>query len=188
MEHVEEWVEDGFLQRASHALLVDGRAWLVDPVDDARIDELNNPAGVIQLLDRHKRDCVAVANRLGVAHHVVPEQPIGPFEFVPIRRTRSWKEVALWWPEERVLVSADALGTVGYFRARSERLGVHPLLRLRPPRQLRTLSPRAILCGHGHGVFEDAEAALTEALTTSRRRLPAQFANAVREWRASRAG
>lgn len=183
MEHVEEWIEEGFLQRCSHALLLEGRTWLIDPVDDARVDELKDVAGVIQLLDRHKRDCVTIANRLGVAHHVVPEEPIRPFEFIRIRMSRTWKEVALWWPERRVLVCADALGTVGYYRARRERLGVHPFLRLRPPRF--DVRPDVILCGHGAGIFDDAPGALTEALTTSRRRMPAQVVNAAREWRRS---
>jgi hypothetical protein len=86
-----------------------------------------------------------------------------------------------------VLVCADALGTAPYFRAGNERLAVHPLLRLRPPgRQLGALQPDAILCGHGEGVFADADAALREALSTSRRRIPGQLASALRAWRASR--
>ena len=36
------------------------------------------------------------------------------------------EEVAAWIPELRALVVADALGTVGYFRAPGEQLGVHP--------------------------------------------------------------
>lgn len=58
------------MQRASHALAVEGRVWLVDPVDapelEARIRLLGEPAGVVQLLDRHGRDCAAWAARLGV--------------------------------------------------------------------------------------------------------------------------
>ena len=57
-------------------------------------------------------------------------------------RRKRWQEVALWWPERRVLVTADALGTVAhYFTLGGERLGVHPLLRLTPPRQLATPRP-----------------------------------------------
>jgi hypothetical protein len=74
---------------------------------------------------------------------------------------------------------------VDYFLAGDERLGVHPLLRLRPPRkQLGGLEPATILCGHGEGVFDNAAAVLREALSTSRRRIPAQAANAWRAWRA----
>jgi hypothetical protein len=185
------WIVDEFMQRSSHALVVGERAWIVDPVDgpgvEDRIRAAGKPAGVVQLLDRHKRDCAALATRLGVPHHVVPRQPVAPFEFVPIRSGRTWKEVALWWPERRVLVCADVLGTTGYYCADGERLGVHPLLRLRPPRQqLAGLRPAVILCGHGEGVFQEADDVLREALSTSRRRIPAQVASAVRAWRATR--
>jgi hypothetical protein len=172
-----EWVEDEFLERASHALVAEGRTWLIDPVANPRVDELENVAGVIQLLKRHNRDCAAIARRLGVQHHLVPGRPILPFAFIKISRS----EVALWWAERRILVCADALGTAAYFRAADERLGVHPLLRLRPPRL--DIQPKAILCGHGPGVFEGADAALREALRTSRRRIPQQVLSAVRAWR-----
>ena len=178
---VEEWVQDEFLQRASHALVTDRGTWLVDPVDRPRVDELDAVAGVIQLLDRHNRDCAAIATRLGVPHHVVPEQRVGPFELLPVRRTRRWREVALWWPGERVLVCADAVGTAPYFRAGDERLGVHPFLRLRPPRL--DVRPEVVLCGHGRGVFDAADPALREALRTARRRLPQQLVSAARAWR-----
>jgi hypothetical protein len=165
------WIEDEFLQRCSHALVVaDERVWLVDPLDadglDDRIRASGSPAGVIQLLDRHARDCAAIAQRLQVPHHVVPEQPVDPFEFVVVRTRRRWREVALWWPEKRVLLCGDALGTAGYFRFRlgRGRLGVHPFLRLRPPRQLKAVAPDVILCGHGRGVVGDAAAALERVL------------------------
>jgi len=174
------WIADEFMERCSHALVADGRAWLIDPLEAPRIDALDNVAGVIQFLDRHPRDCATLASRLGVGHHVVPQEPFGPFEFLIIRMSRRWREVALWWPAERVLVCADALGTARYFRAGDERLGVHPLLRLRPPRL--SVQPEVILCGHGPGVFTDAGDALREALSTSRRRIPQQAASAVRAW------
>lgn len=170
------WIEAERLQRTSHALAVDGRIWLVDVVDhaelDSRIGQLGAPAGVIQLLDRHNRDCATVAARLGVPHHVVPRTlPGTPFELRPVVRFRGWREVALWWPERRVLLVADALGTIPYFCARGERAGVHPLLRLRPPRSLRGLAPDHLLVGHGAGVHGDP-AVLDDALRTARRRLP----------------
>jgi hypothetical protein len=178
------WIGDDFLERCSHALVAGGRVWVVDPVDSAeteqRIRGAGTPAGVIQLLDRHERDCVLLAKRLGVAHHVVPREPFGPFEFLTVRMRRGWREVALWWPAERVLVCADVLGTARYFRAGREQLGVHPLLRLRPPRL--PVQPEVILCGHGAGVFYDAGAALREALSTSRRRIPRQIASAAGAW------
>jgi hypothetical protein len=181
LEGVEEWIEDEFMERCSHALTVDGRTWLIDPVDNPRVDTLQNVTGVLQLLDRHNRDCAAIAKRLGVPHHVVPRDAIPPFVFIEIRPNRRWNEVALWWGDRRILVCADALGTAAYFRAGDERLGVHPLLRLRPPRL--EVQPEAILCGHGPGVFDDADTALRDALRTSRQRIPQQIVSAVRAWR-----
>jgi hypothetical protein len=174
---VEEWVEDEFLQRASHALFDETGTWLVDPVDNPRVGELEDVVGVIQLLSRHNRDCAEIARRLGVPHHVVPRGQLGPFVLLRIRGN----EAALWWPDQRVLVCADALGTAPYFLAPGERLAVHPLMRLRPPRL--EVEPDVVLCGHGPGVFDDADAVLREALRTSRRRIPQQFVSAVRAWR-----
>ena len=179
-EHGFGWREEGFLERTSHALVADGYCWLVDPLAadafEERVRASGRPAGVIQLLDRHKRDCAEVAERLGVPLHVVPFAGIAgsPFTFVRASRVPRWKEVALWWPEARVAVFADAIGTASYFRARGERLAVHPFLRLLPPRAMaRALSPRHVLCGHGEGVHGDEAAALLdEALATARRRIP----------------
>jgi hypothetical protein len=183
------WVVDEFMERCSHALVDEGRVWLVDPLDgegvEERIRASGTPAGVIQLLDRHNRDCAELARRLRVPHHFVSTQAVGPFELRRIRNGRWWKEVALWWPERRVLVAADALGTAPYFCARGERLGVHPALRLSPPRrQLAGLTPAAVLCGHGEGILDDADEVLRGALSSARRRIPAQLASAVRAWRA----
>jgi len=184
------WIVDEFMERCSHALVDDGRVWVIDPVEgdgvEERIRAAGTPAGVIQLLDRHNRDCAALAAQLGVRHHVVPHGSLGPFSFVDVRDSRSWKEVALWWPGRRVLVCGDALGTAPYYRSGAERLAVHPLLRLRPPRQLGALLPDVILCGHGEGLLEEAGTALREALSTSLRRIPGQVASALRAWRASR--
>jgi hypothetical protein len=165
------------LQLASHALADEGKVWLVDPTlaPLERVRELGEPAGVIQLLDRHSRACAEVAALLGVSHHVVPRQPIAgaPFEFTTIVDRRGWRETALWWPQRRVLVAADALGTVdGYFRVEPERLGVHPLLRLTPPRELRRHDPAHVLVGHGEGVHDGAAEALETALDRPWRRIP----------------
>jgi glyoxylase-like metal-dependent hydrolase (beta-lactamase superfamily II) len=185
------WIVDEFIERCSHALVAGGRVWLIDPLADDRLEErvraAGEPAGVIQLLDRHKRDCASLAERIGVPHHAFPTEAIAPFEFLPIRMGRTWKEVALWWPDRSVLVCADALGTAAYFLAGEERLALHPLLRPFPPRRaLEGVRPTRILCGHGDGLHEGADAALREALRTARRRIPAQLASAVRAWRASR--
>jgi hypothetical protein len=187
------WIAAEFMERCSHALVVDGGVWVVDPLDgqgvEDRIRAAGEPAGVIQLLDRHNRDCTALAQRLDVPHHSVPPPPtILPFTFLRVSSRRRWQEVALWWPDTRTLVCADALGTARYYRAGDERLAVHPLLRFFPPRVLGATEPRVdrILCGHGEGILEEGGEALSEALRTSRRRIPAQLASAVRAWRATR--
>jgi hypothetical protein len=172
------WVVEEALARASHALAADGKFWLVDPLDwpEAidRARKLGAPAGVIQLLDRHDRDCAALASRLGVPHLVAPDEiPASPFTCVPIMRRRHWRESALWWPETRTLVTADALGTNRFFTAGKAPLGVHVFLRLTPPKALGVFEPERILVGHGEGIVgADAAEALRDALRTSRRGLP----------------
>jgi hypothetical protein len=181
------WVDDeDRIRRAAHALVDDdGGVWLVDPLEWpdalARVVERGPARGVIQLLDRHARDGAAISERLGVPLHVVPREPLAGigFRFLNVAR-RAWNEVALWWPERRTLVAADVLGTVAYFRAPTEPIGVHPLLRVWPPRELRRVYPEHILCGHGEGVHVDATRALHSALRTARRRLPAAVANGFR--------
>jgi hypothetical protein len=97
-----------------------------------------------------------------------------PFVAFPIVRQRFWREVALWFAEQRILVCADALGSLDYFRASGEPFGVHPALRLFPPRTaLAVLEPEHILFGHGTGFHgPEAPEALRTALATARRRIP----------------
>src|SRR5262249_3896475 len=130
---VTEWIEDEFMERCSHALAAEGGTWLIDPVDNPRIDELENVVGVVQLLDRHNRDCASVAGRLGVPHNVVPLEPLGPFEVIRVVQRRRWREVALWWLERRTLVCADVLGTARYYPPARQGPSLHPLLPLPPP-------------------------------------------------------
>jgi hypothetical protein len=173
------WIaaEPPWMQRASHALVVPGadgpEVWIIDPVDfpglDDRVRALGRPTGVIQLLDRHNRDCAAVSARLGVPIWITPrEVPGSPFEVLEVKRGRGWQEVALWWAAQRVLVVAEAVGTPRYYRAPGERLGIHPMLRLTPPRMLQRYRPEHILVGHGAGIHEDAPGALAAALDRSR--------------------
>ena len=172
------WIGGEAMTRTSHAFAAEGRVWLVDAIDwpDAleRALELGEPAGVIQLLDRHDRDCAALAERFGVPHVVAPDAvPESPFDFVSIVRRKRWRESALWWPATRTLVTADALGTNRFFTGGTAPLAVHLLLRLNPPKALGTLDPERILVGHGEGLHGPGTAeALHEALGTSRRGLP----------------
>ena len=184
------WIEEQPSARTSHALEVEGRVWLFDVVDwpdlDARVRELGEPAGVVQLLDRHRRDCAAVAQRLGVPHLVVPRQlPETPFELRPVVRFRWWREVALWWEERRLLLVADAIGTIPFFCAGEEPAGVHPFLRPWPPRSLRGLEPDHLLVGHGEGIHQHP-AALESALRTARRRIPRWLVGLPRSVREAR--
>jgi hypothetical protein len=185
-EHGFGWITDEALGRVSHALVVDGGVWLTDALDwpEAidRARELGEPRAVLHLLERHARGGGDVARRLGVPHVSVPETGAEPpFEAIPLVRWPGWRESALWWPEASVLVCADALGTARYFRAPGEPVGVHPFLRLTPPRRLARTRPLHILCGHGEGVHgEDVPALLDEALRTARRRLPAALLGTLR--------
>lgn len=167
------------MRRASHALLDRGRLWLVDPVDGAGLDRwlagYGPVAGVLQLLDRHGRDCAALAARHGVALHANPLRGIPGAPFIPIALTqrRWWHEVALWWPEHAALVVPEAVGTSAYIRAPGRRIGVHPALRLCPPRALAHLHPRVLLPGHGSPLEgDDVDADLRRALRASRREIP----------------
>lgn len=170
-------VVDEPLQRSSHALAVDGRVWLVDPVDDPdalrAAEALGEVTGVLQLLDRHPRDCEALAKRYGVEMLRLPEAGVPRTPFVVLRPVwwPMWRELALWWPERRTLVVAEALGTVAYFAA-GRRAGVHPFRRALPPRSLAEHDPEHLLVGHGPALHEDAGAAVREALDASRRDIP----------------
>jgi hypothetical protein len=172
------WIVDEAMKRTSHALAADGNVWLVDALDwPEAIDSarsLGEPVGVIQLLDRHDRDCAALASRLGVPHVLVPEElPGSPFECVPVMRRKRWRESALWWPGMRTLVTADALATNRFSTGGKAPLGVHVLLRLTPPKALGAFDPEHLLVGHGEGLHgAGTSAALRDALRTSRRGLP----------------
>lgn len=183
------WTEDARLHRTSHALATGGRVWLIDPIDgsgvEARIRSLGEPAGVIQLIDRHNRDGAALAGRLGIPLHVAPTSlPGTPFQVLPVLRSRWWTEIALWWPERRILVCADALGTLPFFRAGDEPAGLHPFFRLRPPRTLLGLDVEHLLVGHGEGVHGPAAGpAVEHALRTGRRRFPRWLTELPRAFR-----
>lgn len=194
---------DERMQRASFALELDGDVWVIDPVDAAPLDDLlaslGEVAGVVLTLERHYRDADAVASR-----HDVPiaaplwfpdvnedlTQPVVALEDVfepttvtvrPVVRTPLWREVAVYVHEHDLLWVPEAVGTAPYFRAGTERLGVHPLLRPWPPRRaLGDLEPARIQVGHGPGVTTSASEALHDALEGARRRMPRLLAETVR--------
>lgn len=190
------------MQRASHALAIDGGVWVIDPVDADGLDDLlaefGTVDGVVVALDRHKRDAAAVANR-----HDVPVYVPSFFEGVAteidasivrfgaeladtglevhvLQNSRFWQEIALYDPDGRTLVVPESVGTAEYFLAPGERLGVHPMLRGFPPRDLGGFAPDRVLVGHGEGVFTAAPSALRDAVEGSRRRLPSLYAKNLR--------
>ncbi|MEZ5075770.1 MAG: hypothetical protein R2691_13235 [Solirubrobacterales bacterium] len=181
------WLPDPgeVMQRACHAVRLGGsrRVWIIDPVDVAGLDERIESlaagagiAGVIQLLDRHNRDCVRLAERHGVPLHRLPFAGIAGsgLESVKLLDTPLWREVAIFSPADRALIVPEAVGTAPYFRAGSEPVGIHPMLRLTPPRRLAAYQPEHLLTGHGTGMHgPGTAAALSDALAGSRRRIPA---------------
>ncbi|ELY40285.1 hypothetical protein [Natronorubrum tibetense] len=196
---------DETMQRASHVLEIDGEAWVIDPVDAAGIDDLfaefGDVAGVVVLLDRHKRDAAEIANRHNVPVYLprifegVTEEidaPVARFtdelsdtglEAHAVVDNRFWREVVLYDRENGTLVVPESLGTVDYFVAGDERLGVHPMRRLVPPQDaLGGFSPDRILVGHGSGITTDAPGALEEALENSRRGTPRLVAGMFRQF------
>jgi hypothetical protein len=172
------WVLDERMQRSSHALVDEGRVWLVDPVDEPeaieRATALGTPAAVLQLLDRHNRDCAALAARFDVPHLVLPGAVAdSPFETISVLDVPGWHETALWWPERRVLVVAELVGTNAYYAVGDGPVGIHPFLRAWPPGSLRGMQPEDLLVGHGHGVHgPDVAPALERAFAHSRRDIP----------------
>ena len=172
------WFPDEAITRTAHALDAGDGVWLIDPVDVPeaieRAQALGPTAGVIQLLDRHNRDCAQLAERLGVPLMRLPDAiPDSPFTVVEVLRLPRWHEIALWWPEHRALVVAEAIGTNHLYRLGRGPAGVHPLLRALPPGALRRFEPEHLLVGHGPGVHGRlAAGALQDAYDRSRKDLP----------------
>ena len=185
------------MRRTSHALVVDDDVWVIDPLDAAGLDDvladLGEVRGIVTLLGRHTRDAATLARRYDVPVHVPPfvnvdvnaptEELVGrlpdtEFQVVQTVDWPGWTEAALY--DGETLVVGDLVGTVDYFLAGPERVGVHPMLRLIPPRVLREFSPERILTGHGEGVMEDGARALQTAVDGARRRAPAVWLRGLR--------
>lgn len=185
---------DETMERARQALGTPEGVLVVDPVDAEGVDDLVAPLGevaaVVILLDRHQRDAVAVAER-----HDVPvaapawmrgvegrdgARPVAlssvlegtGYESRTVVDTPLWQEAALFEADSGTLVVAEALGTATYFRAGDERVGVHPFLRLAPPRVLAGVEAERLRVGHGSGLGADAATAIDDAIRGSRSRVP----------------
>ena len=171
------WVVEEPMERAFHALVDDGQVWLVDPLDGPEVEDaaaLGRPVGVLQLLDRHNRDCAEIAARLGIPHLKVPDSvPNSPFGAIAAVRIPGWKETALWWPARKALVVAEVLAANRMHTGGEQRVGMHLFLRPWPPKSLRGYRPEHLLLGHGHGVHgPDAVSAVETAYVRARRDLP----------------
>ncbi|AWB27848.1 hypothetical protein [Halococcoides cellulosivorans] len=198
------WITDPDerMHRASHALSVDGETWLIDPVAVEgladRLEDRPPVAGVAVLLDRHKRDADALAREFGVPIAIPDSMDVASAFDAPVDRitdtlgeTTVRVETVIDWPvwteavavheASETLVVPEAVGTAAYERAGGERVGVHPMLRLMPPRSLGRYHPDCLLVGHGEPVCEGASAPLDDALAHSRRRAPAAYLRAARE-------
>jgi hypothetical protein len=171
------WVVEEPMERAFHALVDDGRVWLIDPLDGPEMEDamaLGQPAAVLQLLDRHNRDCAAIAARLGVPHLKVPDAILdSPFEAIAAVRMPGWKETALWWPARKALVVAEVLAANPMHTGGEQRVGMHLFLRPWPPSSLRGYRPEHLLLGHGRSVHgPEAVATVETAYARARRDLP----------------
>lgn len=188
---------DALMRRASHALVLDGDVWLVDPLDAAGLEEeiatLGDVAGVVVLTNSHGRHADRLAARHDVAVHVPAcfdeddhpvsgfsrpvelfEDELGDsdFELVWEKASPGWQEGALYHPDRRTLVIPDTLMTA-LFTGKEGRLEVMPFFRFSPPRaELGELVVKRILVGHGEPVFENAQTALDEALSGAHRSTP----------------
>lgn len=172
------WVDADPLQRAAHALVADGRVWLVDPFTDdeglERAEALGEIQSVLQLFVAHGRDGAAIAKRFNVPLEVLPDVVRdSPFSVLNVGDKRLWKERALWWPEPKGLVVAESIGSAPPYAVGKGPAGVHFLRRLLPPKQLRAFLPEHLLLGHGSPIHGgEAAAALLDAIDRSRRDIP----------------
>ncbi|WP_330631488.1 hypothetical protein [Halocatena halophila] len=185
--------EDG--ERASHALKADDGVWVIDPVDapgiDALLNEFGDVAGVVVLSSHHTRDAGPVAARHDVAVHIPPWMDrIASRVNVPIRRDESvlggagfeitrveplslYQGAIAYRETDGTLIVPDLLSSGSAYPVGNERIGVMLGLRPFPPREtFAGIEPERILFGHGEGVFEDATAALDDALSGARKRFP----------------
>ena len=185
---------DETMQRASHALSTPTGLWLVDPVDCPGLDDLlaeyGDVAGVVVLLNRHRRDAATLARRHDTSVWVPAfadtladeiEAPVERFRrelantgYVAreLIDRRFWKEAVLYHEDRELLIVPEALGTASYFRTGDRAVGIHPMLRVWPPRTVGRFRPDRLLVGHGTGVDEDAATHIREALDGARRRIP----------------
>ncbi len=200
---------EGYMRRAAHALATADGLWLVDPIDgeglDAALAARGVLAGCVLTIDRHARDAQSIAARHGVAVHA--DEALGSMrrrgplvrftgrlggsglESIPLPGrgfSRWWRECALRWHDRRVLVVGESIGRAPYFLIGDEVLGLHPLRRTTPPRELAGLGPEILLVGHGDPVTHDAAPLLDDLIVAGRgrRTFGWRARSALAAWRA----
>ena len=167
------WVETTAMRRAAHALRADGRRLARrspsrTPSAISAATELGTPAGVHPASGppqpRLRRPSPSAWTcRCCASPEQVDDSPFAvyPSYLTPAGGAR-WRCGGR--PSARLVV-AEAVGTVPAFTL-GRRVGIHPMLRLRPPRgPLTARSPERLLVGHGAAVQSDAAAAIDDALS-----------------------
>src|SRR3954451_12891679 len=171
------WQGGDTLERTAHALVDDGRVWLVDPFTDQealeRAQGLGEIVGVLQLFLGHNRDGEALAQRFGAPFLKLPDVIAdSPFTVLNLDQL-VWKERALWWPQRKGLIVAESIGSGQLYAVGKGPAGVHMIRRALPPQILRSFLPEHLLMGHGPPIHGgEAAAALIDALDHSRRDIP----------------
>lgn len=205
-EFIDEW-EKGFgwiakpeedMVRTSHAFRDDG-VYLVDPLDaenlDEKLDEYGEVKGIIVLFDRHLRDSEELAEKYSCPVYI-PEWleksinaevievedriPGTDWRLIDSVDTFTGREAGLYHEKSGTLIVADSLGTVEMFCGRGEKLGLNPLYRLNPPKNLLNFDVERIFCGHGKGIQENTESTLKNTLSKARRKTPSAYFKAVK--------
>lgn len=180
-------------QRTSHAVRTAEGVWLLDPLDAPGVADcyaaLGEVVGVAVCSDYHVRDAETFARR----HDVPVTVPTGLDRAVdrldvPVRRVahelagfelrrlhplRAWRETVAYREADGTLYVPDFLVTGDAFTVGSERLSMRAFSRLSPPKdRFDDLEPERVLVGHGTGIHEGADAALTDTIANARRRFP----------------
>lgn len=203
-ENVLSWVAypNEMMERASVMIDTQAGRYAIDPVDctglDSEIDRFGGLDGVAVIMDRHSRNARAIAARHDVPVFVPAdakrisaaiggplaslEEALEPsdFEVRWLVFNRFWEEAMLYRPTDGTLVVPETLGTASHFTTGAERIGVHPLMRIRPPRRtFRDLTLTRLFVGHGSPVLEVEDDELAMTLSAARRRLPRAWARGI---------